>query len=63
MVSFVGAGQPVGLNLYILSSISDAPIEEVIRGVLPFIVLLILLLGCVTFVPKLSTWLPRWVYG
>ncbi len=32
MVSFVGAGQPVGLNLYILSSILDAPIEEVIRG-------------------------------
>src|SRR5271169_425280 len=32
---------PVGLNLFVLSTISSAPIGEVIRGILPFLVLLL----------------------
>ena len=36
---------PVGLNLYVLSTISDAPIGEVIRGILPFLVILLIVLG------------------
>ncbi len=31
---------PVGLNLYVLTSISKAPIGEVIRGTWPFIALM-----------------------
>src|SRR3546814_7235391 len=31
---------PVGLNLYVLSRISKAPVSEVIRAVTPFVVLL-----------------------
>ncbi len=54
---------PVGLNLYVLSGIVAAPITEVIRGILPFIVLLLLVLGIITYVPELSLWLPRLVYG
>lgn len=53
---------PVGLNLFVLSSISKAPIEEVIKGVYPFIILLVLLLLLITFVPVLSTWLPGVIY-
>ena len=54
---------PVGLNLYVLATISDAPVMEVIRGIFPFILLLLLVLGIITYVPILSLWLPNYVYG
>jgi len=53
---------PIGLNLYVLSSISRAPLAEVIRGVNPFILLLLGLLVLVTYVPEISTWLPNQVF-
>ncbi|MDR3538858.1 MAG: TRAP transporter large permease [Acetobacteraceae bacterium] len=54
---------PVGLNLYVLSTISNAPIGEVIRGILPFLILLVIVLGIITYVPALTMWLPHLVYG
>ncbi len=54
---------PVGLNLFVLSTISDAPMGEVIRGILPFLVLLLIVLGIITYVPIMTLWLPRAVYG
>lgn len=54
---------PVGLNLYVLSTISTAPIGEVIRGILPFLILLVVVLMIITYVPALTMWLPRMVYG
>ncbi|MBN8898078.1 MAG: TRAP transporter large permease, partial [Rhodospirillales bacterium] len=54
---------PVGLNLYVLSTISTAPVGEVIRGILPFLILLVIVLGIITYVPELTMWLPRMVYG
>ncbi len=54
---------PVGLNLYVLSTISTAPIGEVIRGILPFLILLLIVLGIITYVPALTLWLPNLVYG
>ncbi len=54
---------PVGLNLYVLATISTAPVMEVIRGILPFIILLLIVLGIITYVPWLSLWLPHLVYG
>ena len=54
---------PVGLNLFVLATISDAPIGEVIRGIFPFLVLLLIVLGIITYVPTLTLWLPNLVYG
>jgi len=54
---------PVGLNLFVLSTISTAPIGEVIRGIFPFLVLLLIVLGIITYVPALTLWLPGLVYG
>jgi C4-dicarboxylate transporter DctM subunit len=54
---------PVGLNLYVLSTISDAPIGEVIRGILPFLIILLLVLGLITYWPALTMWLPDLVFG
>ncbi len=54
---------PVGLNLFVLSTISAAPIGEVIRGVLPFVILLLGVLMVITYVPALTLWLPDLVLG
>jgi TRAP-type C4-dicarboxylate transport system permease large subunit len=53
----------VGLNLYVLSTISDAPIGEVIRGILPFLIILLLVLAVITYWPPLTMWLPDLVFG
>ncbi|MBX5453867.1 MAG: TRAP transporter large permease [Acidobacteriia bacterium] len=54
---------PVGLNLFVLSTISTAPVGEVIRGILPFLILLLCVLGIITYVPPLTLWLPHVVFG
>jgi C4-dicarboxylate transporter DctM subunit len=54
---------PVGLNLFVLSTISDAPMGEVIRGILPFLVLLLIVLGLITYWPAMTLWLPDLVFG
>jgi C4-dicarboxylate transporter DctM subunit len=54
---------PVGLNLYVLSTISDAPLGEVIRGILPFLIILLLVLALITYWPALTLWLPDLVFG
>jgi hypothetical protein len=47
----------------VLSTISSAPIGEVIRGILPFLILLLIVLGIITYVPILTLWLPDAVFG
>ena len=54
---------PVGLNLYVMSEISKAPVAEVIMGVLPFLAAMIVLLLVVTFVPDIVTVLPNLLLG
>jgi C4-dicarboxylate transporter DctM subunit len=54
---------PVGMNLFVLSTITRAPLAEVIRGTTPFIILMFFLLLLVTYVPAISLWLPRLVLG
>ena len=54
---------PVGMNLFVLSTITRAPLAEVIRGTTPFIILMLFLLILITYVPAISLWLPRLVLG
>ena len=53
---------PVGLVLYVLSSVTDIPFTRVAQGTAPFLIPLIVILALVTFVPALTTWLPG-VFG
>ena len=53
---------PLGLNVFVLSSIGDCSTGEVIRGLWPFVIMMILLLVLVTIFPALSTALPNLVY-
>ena len=49
---------PVGLVLYVLSSVTGASVQQVIRGTLPFLIPLLITLLLITFVPAFSLWLP-----
>ena len=49
---------PIGLNLFVLSNVTGRPVSEVLRGTLPFFLLMLGLLLLITFVPEISTWLP-----
>ena len=54
---------PVGLNLFVLAGVSKAPVSEVIRGVLPFLLIMALLLATVTYFPWFSLALPSLAFG
>lgn len=54
---------PFGLNLFVASSITKQPMLKVAKGALPFIFMSLIALLLVTYVPEISLWLPRQVYG
>lgn len=54
---------PIGLNLFVLSSVANQPIVTVIRGIIPYLILMLVLLGLITYIPEISLWLPNLVYG
>jgi C4-dicarboxylate transporter DctM subunit len=54
---------PVGLNLFVIANISKTPLAEVIRGTMPFVALMLVLLAFVTYVPAVSMWLPGVLMG
>lgn len=49
---------PIGLNLFVLSSIARAPISEAVRGIIPFVAIMAVFLMLVTYIPEISLWLP-----
>ncbi len=50
---------PVGLNLFVVSGISREKLGDVVKGVIPFIFLMILVLALVVMFPQLSLWLTE----
>lgn len=50
---------PVGLVLYVLSSVTGIPFTQVVRGTFPFLIPLIIALLLVTYIPSISLFLPR----
>lgn len=49
---------PVGLNIYVIQGIGNASMTDVVRGVLPFMLLLLVGLVLLYFFPQLVLWLP-----
>ena len=49
---------PVGLNLFVVGAVAKAPMDEVLRGITPFILALLGGLVIVMLWPDLSLWLP-----
>jgi C4-dicarboxylate transporter DctM subunit len=54
---------PVGLNLFVTSGITGMTIYEVLKGALPWMTILVIFLGIITYFPKISTALPDYLMG
>lgn len=50
---------PVGMNLFTIKAITQAPLFDIIVGALPYVFLLIFALLCVFWWPEIALWLPR----
>jgi C4-dicarboxylate transporter DctM subunit len=49
---------PVGLNLFVLRSVTDVPMTDIIKGSLPYVVVLLAGLVILCVFPDLALWLP-----
>ncbi|MBP6712644.1 MAG: TRAP transporter large permease subunit [Aliarcobacter sp.] len=54
---------PVGLNLFVASGITGLSLKDVIVASLPMTAILLVGLIMVTYIPAISLWLPRLMYG
>ncbi|MDC8758112.1 TRAP transporter large permease [Janthinobacterium fluminis] len=55
---------PVGLNIFVIKNVApDIPLQDVIRGVLPFVGLMFVAVALLCLVPGIATWLPDLVMG
>lgn len=50
---------PLGVNLFVASSIAKIRLERVIGAVMPYVLTLIIAMLIVIFIPQLSLWLPE----
>lgn len=54
---------PVGLNLFVSSHLAKMGLTEVSIATLPWVGVMLLYLGLITYVPAISTWLPHLLYA
>jgi TRAP-type C4-dicarboxylate transport system permease large subunit len=55
---------PVGLNIFVINRIApDIGLGPVIRGTIPFVVLMAVAVVILSFFPSIAMWLPNIVYG
>lgn len=52
---------PFGLNLFVASGITKAPLVTIARGVVPFLGIMLICLMLVTYIPWISMALPNWL--
>ena len=45
---------PLGINLFVASRVGNAPLGTVVRGIIPFVIIMIMLLLIITYVPPVS---------
>ncbi len=67
MVMVMEMGQitpPVGINAFIIAGIAkDVPLAKVFKGLVPFILALIIAIAVVLIFPQLSLFIPNMIYG
>lgn len=54
---------PLGLNVYVLSSVAKVPVEDAFRGVTPFFLTDVFTLGLLVAFPSIALWLPTLALG
>ena len=61
LVEFDAITPPVGMNLFATVSAAEGlvTLEDVIRGIIPFLLLNLLMIGVLIAFPSLALWLPN----
>ncbi len=54
---------PIGLNLFVMSAISGEDIMRIFRAGIPYFWALVLVLIAITYIPALTLFVPRLIYG
>lgn len=49
---------PLGVNLFVASRVGETTLDDVIKGIIPFLIVMILVLLLITYVPAISMLLP-----
>ena len=49
---------PVGINLFVIQSVSGLPLQTIVRGITPFVAADCVRMLVIALVPALATWLP-----
>lgn len=52
---------PVGVNLFVAAGVGKTKIEIVIKGILPFLITMLIVLLLVTYIPEISLWLTSFM--
>ena len=50
---------PLGINLFVACRIADAPMETILKGILPFIAVMLTCLALITYIPDIVMFLPN----
>ncbi len=50
---------PLGVNLFVASRVGEAMLDQVIKGIVPFLILMIVTLMVITYIPAVSLFLPN----
>jgi C4-dicarboxylate transporter DctM subunit len=62
LVLFIELGQispPIGINLFVIQSIWDGTIGDIVLGTIPFHLIMFVLLAMLIFWPEIALWLPH----
>ena len=49
---------PVGMNLFVIKGITNAPLSEVVKGAAPYVAIMLIGLAILIAFPGIATWLP-----
>ncbi len=66
LVIYIELGQispPIGINLFVIQSIWDGKLSEVVYGTIPFHLIMFVVLAMVIYWPELALWLPQHMSG
>jgi tripartite ATP-independent transporter DctM subunit len=66
LVIYIELGQispPIGINLFVIQSIWDGKLSEVVYGTIPFHLIMFVVLAMVITWPELALWLPQQMSG
>lgn len=61
MVSTLAVGfvtPPLGVNLFVASSVGKVKFEKIVTAIIPFIIVMIIAVLIIAFIPQISLWLP-----